>query len=81
MGRARRALVQVGLDPERYSDRWPHELSGGQRQRVAIARALAAEPGVVLLDELAQHGAPSSSGARARPYNGNYAATTGVSTR
>jgi osmoprotectant transport system ATP-binding protein len=51
LGRARRALVQVGLEPEQFVDRWPHELSGGQRQRVAIARALAAEPGVVLLDE------------------------------
>jgi osmoprotectant transport system ATP-binding protein len=41
----------VGLDPQEFATRWPHELSGGQRQRVAIARALAARAEVVLLDE------------------------------
>ena len=49
--RARNALTLVGLEPERFGNRWPRELSGGQRQRVAIARALANEPSVVLLDE------------------------------
>ncbi|MFE3360866.1 ATP-binding cassette domain-containing protein, partial [Streptomyces californicus] len=29
-----------------------HELSGGQRQRVALARALAADPAVLICDEI-----------------------------
>jgi osmoprotectant transport system ATP-binding protein len=49
--RGRAALDRVGLAPDTFGGRWPHELSGGQRQRVAIARALAAGADIVLLDE------------------------------
>ncbi|MFI6170233.1 ABC transporter ATP-binding protein [Nocardia sp. NPDC051052] len=44
-------LASVELGPE-LASRYPHELSGGQRQRVALARALAAEPAVLICDEI-----------------------------
>lgn len=45
-------LLEMVLLPREFASRFPHQLSGGQKQRVAIARAFAAEPKLVICDEI-----------------------------
>jgi peptide/nickel transport system ATP-binding protein len=49
--RIEQLLNDVDLDAS-YQKRLPSQLSGGERQRVAIARAMAAEPKLMLCDEI-----------------------------
>ncbi len=49
--RARKALLQVGLNPDRFGDANPFALSGGQRRRVALAGVFAMGLPYVVLDE------------------------------
>jgi len=45
-------LRMIDLEPGDYLQRKPAQLSGGQKQRLCIARALAAEPALMICDEV-----------------------------
>jgi peptide/nickel transport system ATP-binding protein len=50
--RVRDLLHMIEMEPNQFIDRLPSELSGGQKQRIGIARAIAAEPTVIICDEV-----------------------------
>ena len=55
-GREKQQKIHEILDmvelPKEFAERYPSELSGGQKQRINLARSLAANPEIMLCDEV-----------------------------
>lgn len=49
--KTRELLEMVGLEYDKFANRYPKQLSGGQQQRVGIARAFMTNPDIILMDE------------------------------
>ena len=45
-------LNLMGMDPEVYENKYPHEVSGGEQQRIGVARAMGADPPIMLMGKL-----------------------------
>lgn len=51
LSRIKELIAMMGLEVDKFLDKYPGQLSGGEAQRIGVARALAADPNILLMDE------------------------------